>query len=70
MPHHTTPAPLPSYSLCPQEDVNVDEAFATIARNALKNETEEELYIPGGAPGSNVLLSRCRFSFAFPPFCG
>ena len=31
----------------PQEDLNVDDAFATIARNALKNETEEELYIPG-----------------------
>ncbi len=25
----------------------MDDAFATIARNALKNETEEELYIPG-----------------------
>jgi Ras-related protein Rab-7A len=24
----------------------VDDAFATIARNALKNESEEELYIP------------------------
>jgi Ras-related protein Rab-7A len=31
---------------CPQEDLNVDEAFQTIARNALKNEAEEELYIP------------------------
>ena len=30
-------------SVLPQEDVNVDEAFQTIARNALKNETEEEL---------------------------
>ena len=30
----------------PQEDLNVDEAFQTIARNALKNEAEEELYIP------------------------
>lgn len=30
----------------PQEDLNVDDAFATIARNALKNESEEELYIP------------------------
>jgi Ras-related protein Rab-7A len=31
---------------CPQEDLNVDEAFQTIARNALKNEAEEELYVP------------------------
>ena len=30
----------------PQEDLNVDDAFQTIARNALKNESEEELYIP------------------------
>jgi len=29
-----------------QEDLNVDDAFQTIARNALKNEAEEELYIP------------------------
>lgn len=29
-----------------QEDLNVDDAFQTIARNALRNEAEEELYIP------------------------
>lgn len=40
--HPCTPA-LPSPV---QEDLNVDDAFQTIARNALKNEAEEELYIP------------------------
>lgn len=29
-----------------KEDINVDTAFETVARNALSNETEEELYVP------------------------
>lgn len=34
---------IPCFETSAKEDVNVDEAFATIARNALKNETEEEM---------------------------
>lgn len=34
---------IPYFETSAKEDVNVDTAFATIARNALKNETEEEM---------------------------
>lgn len=37
---------IPHFDTSAKEDLNVDDAFATIARNALKNESEEELYIP------------------------
>ncbi|KAK9799380.1 hypothetical protein WJX73_007155 [Symbiochloris irregularis] len=37
---------LPHFETSAKEDTNVDTAFQCIARNALKNETEEELYIP------------------------
>ena len=55
---------------CAQEDLNVDEAFQTIARNALKNEAEEELYIPevskhvtcrGQAHGSMMDVGLCKW---------
>ena len=34
---------IPYFEVSAKEDLNVDSAFQTIARNALKNETEEEL---------------------------
>lgn len=34
---------LPYFDTSAKEDTNVDTAFQCIARNALKNETEEEL---------------------------
>ncbi len=34
---------IPFFETSAKEDINVDAAFQTIARNALKNETEEEL---------------------------
>eukprot|EP00884_Botryococcus_braunii_P001115 jgi/Botrbrau1/11003/Bobra.101_1s0001.1 len=37
---------IPYFETSAKEDINVDDAFQCIARNALKNETEEELYIP------------------------
>lgn len=37
---------IPYFETSAKEDINVDAAFQCIARNALKNETEEELYIP------------------------
>ena len=37
---------LPHFETSAKEDLNVDDAFQTIARNALRNEAEEELYIP------------------------
>lgn len=42
----TRPTPAPPNFQPPQEDVNVDDAFATIARNALRNEAEEEPFVP------------------------
>ncbi|KAK9868818.1 hypothetical protein WJX84_006211 [Apatococcus fuscideae] len=37
---------IPYYETSAKEDINVDAAFQCIAKNALKNETEEEMYIP------------------------
>jgi Ras-related protein Rab-7A len=37
---------IPHFETSAKEDINVDAAFQTIARNALKNEAEEELYVP------------------------
>lgn len=37
---------IPYFETSAKDDVNVDDAFQCIARNALKNETEEEMYIP------------------------
>ncbi|KAK9806997.1 hypothetical protein WJX72_009946 [[Myrmecia] bisecta] len=37
---------IPYFETSAKEDTNVDAAFQCIARNALKNETEEEMYIP------------------------
>lgn len=35
---------IPYFETSAKEDINVDEAFQCIARNALKNETEEEIF--------------------------
>mmetsp|Transcript_13976 Transcript_13976/g.50862 ORF Transcript_13976/g.50862 Transcript_13976/m.50862 type:complete len:206 (-) Transcript_13976:278-895(-) len=37
---------IPYFETSAKEDYNVDAAFQCIARNALKNETEEEIYLP------------------------
>lgn len=37
---------IPYFETSAKEDVNVDSAFQCIARNALKNETEEEQCAP------------------------
>ena len=37
---------IPHFDTSAKEDINVEEAFQTIARNALQNEAEEELFIP------------------------
>lgn len=37
---------IPYFETSAKEDINVDAAFQCIAKNALKNETEEEMYIP------------------------
>ncbi|CAK0784834.1 Ras-related protein Rab-7 [Coccomyxa viridis] len=42
----TSKGGIPYFETSAKEDVNVDAAFQCIARNALKNETEEELYMP------------------------
>jgi hypothetical protein len=36
---------IPYFETSAKEDLNVDSAFQCIARNALKNETEEELCV-------------------------
>ena len=37
---------VPYYETSAKEDINIDAAFQCIAKNALKNEVEEEIYIP------------------------
>jgi Ras-related protein Rab-7A len=37
---------IPYFETSAKEDYNVDAAFLCIAKNALKNETEEEIYLP------------------------
>merc|ERR1712199_64700 len=37
---------IPYFETSAKEDVNIDSAFQCIAKNALKNEVEEEIYIP------------------------
>ena len=37
---------IPYYETSAKEDFNVDAAFQCIAKNALKNENEEEMYFP------------------------
>nr|PNR45125.1 hypothetical protein PHYPA_014896 [Physcomitrium patens] len=37
---------IPYFESSAKEDFNVDAAFQCIAKNALKNETEEEIYLP------------------------
>jgi Ras-related protein Rab-7A len=37
---------IPYFETSAKEDYNVDAAFQIIAKNALKNETEEEIYLP------------------------
>jgi Ras-related protein Rab-7A len=37
---------IPYFETSAKEDFNVDAAFQCIAKNALKNETEEEIYLP------------------------
>ena len=39
----TSKGGIPYFETSAKEDINVDAAFQCIARNALKNETEEEL---------------------------
>jgi len=37
---------IPYFETSAKESINVEQAFQTIARNALKQETEDDLYIP------------------------
>lgn len=37
---------IPYFETSAKEDINVDAAFECIARNALRNETEEEIFLP------------------------
>lgn len=37
---------IPYFETSAKEDLNVDAAFQCIAKNALKNETDEEIYLP------------------------
>jgi Ras-related protein Rab-7A len=42
----TSKGAIPYFETSAKEDVNVEAAFACIARNALRNEAEEEIYLP------------------------
>ena len=42
----TSKGAIPYFETSAKEDVNVEAAFQCIARNALRNEAEEEIYLP------------------------
>ncbi len=48
---------IPYFETSAKDDVNVDSAFQCIARNALKNETEEEQCAPAHAARGCVTLA-------------
>ena len=55
---------IPHFDTSAKEDLNVDSAFRTVARNALSNEAEEELYVPdtvdvGAAAAQRPAASSC-----------
>lgn len=59
-----TKGDIPHFETSAKEDLNVDAAFHTVARNALSNEAEEELYVPdtvdvGAAAAPRPAASSC-----------
>jgi Ras-related protein Rab-7A len=55
---------IPHFETSAKEDINVEAAFQTIARNALRNEAEEELYVPdtvdvGARPAARAAQAGC-----------
>jgi Ras-related protein Rab-7A len=56
---------IPYFETSAKEAINVEQAFQTIARNALKQETEDDLYIPdtvdvnASAPAADKKFSSC-----------
>ena len=56
---------IPYFETSAKEAINVEQAFQTIARNALKQETEDDLYIPdtvdvnASAPADAKKFSSC-----------
>jgi len=58
---------IPYFETSAKEAINVEQAFQTIARNALKQETEDDLYIPDtvdvnadkGADKKSVMAGCC-----------
>ncbi|MCO5595286.1 hypothetical protein L7F22_049327 [Adiantum nelumboides] len=53
---------IPYFETSAKEDLNVDAAFQCIAKNALKNETDEEIYLPDTidlSPGGSQRSSSC-----------
>jgi len=56
---------IPYFETSAKEAINVEQAFQTIARNALKQETEDDLYIPdtvdvnASAPSDSKKFSSC-----------
>ncbi len=55
---------IPYFETSAKDDVNVDSAFQCIARNALKNETEEEQCAPAHAARGCYACSACSASVA------
>jgi Ras family len=57
---------IPHFETSAKEDINVEAAFQCIARNALKNEAEEELYVIFG-PRVNELNLTLSSASQLPP---
>lgn len=66
---------IPYFETSAKEDINVDAAFACIARNALKNEAEEEMYVGGWVfarydivhLGNSFICTMLPLTFSVPP---
>ena len=50
---------IPYFEVSAKEDTNVDAAFRAIARDALKNETEEEMYASTPRLLLMLMLANC-----------
>lgn len=55
---------IPYFEVSAKEDTNVDAAFQTIARDALKNETEEEMWVfhPSQCPFWKAMTTSLTYS--------
>jgi len=52
---------IPYFETSAKEAINVEQAFQTVAKNALQQEAEEQLYDPAPQPTLNLLSDNRSF---------